>query len=122
MPLQGVLFGMGRGSRADNTMKDTINLNKKNRLGKTAYKIIRDTITGRFVKNRYILIMILLTSKRDRTGLFRTRQQAEIESQPTTQCREYRRKAVYHPYRLLHHPYYFRRHNRVNRYRQNPST
>ena len=34
--------------RADTTMRDTMDLNKKNRLGKKAYKVVRDTITGRF--------------------------------------------------------------------------
>ena len=43
---------MIKGAGADTTMKDTIDLNKKNRVGKTAYKIIRDTITGRFVKKK----------------------------------------------------------------------
>ena len=39
--------------RADTTMRDTMDLNKKNRIGKTAYKVIRDTITGRFTtKNK----------------------------------------------------------------------
>ena len=39
--------------RADTTMRDTMDLNKKNRVGKTAYKVIRDTITGRFAtKNK----------------------------------------------------------------------
>ena len=38
--------------RADSTMKDTMDLNKKNRLGKTAYKVVRDTITGRFVTQK----------------------------------------------------------------------
>lgn len=38
--------------KADTTMKDTMDLNKKNRLGKMSYKVIRDTITGRFVKKK----------------------------------------------------------------------
>ena len=38
--------------RADTTMKDTMDLNKKNRLGKAAYKVVRDTITGRFATQK----------------------------------------------------------------------
>ena len=38
--------------RSDTTMKDTMDLNKKNRLGKTAYKVVRDTITGRFATQK----------------------------------------------------------------------
>lgn len=37
---------------ADSTMKDTMDLNKKNRLSKTAYKVVRDTITGRFATQK----------------------------------------------------------------------
>ena len=38
--------------RADTTMKDTMDLNKKNCLGKAAYKVVRDTITGRFATQK----------------------------------------------------------------------
>ena len=38
--------------RADTTMKDTMDMNKRNRVGKTAYKVVRDTITGRFATEK----------------------------------------------------------------------